>query len=89
MGGCNAPYNTGCQVKGNKAECICPTCRLTRRPVCASDGVQDLSECHLRQQACLADINVTIAKQGRCGKCTILGDWLLMTSSFQLVVVWR
>ena len=72
--GCNAPYNTGCKVRGNKAECICPTCRLMRRPVCASDGVQDLSECHLRQQACLAEINVGIAKRGRCGKCMILRD---------------
>ena len=44
---------------------------MIRGPVCASDGVQDLSECHLRKQACLADINVTTAKRGRCGKCMI------------------
>ncbi|KAK2561274.1 Collagen alpha-6(VI) chain [Acropora cervicornis] len=80
--GCNAPYNTGCKVRGNKAECICPTCRLMRRPVCASDGVQDLSECHLRQQACLAEINVGIAKRGRCDKvCRSVVDMAFVIDS--------
>ena len=65
--GCSAPYNVGCRVVDNKAQCICPTCPNIRRPVCASDGVQDLSECHMRQQACLADVRVTVAKQGTCG----------------------
>lgn len=66
--GCNAPYNLGCRVVNNTAECICPACPNTRRPVCASDDVQDLSECHLRQQACLGNISITVDKQGPCGK---------------------
>ena len=65
--GCSAPYNIGCRVVDNQAQCICPTCRFIRRPVCASDGVQDLTECYLKQQACQAEMNVTVAKQGSCG----------------------
>lgn len=65
--GCNVPYNIGCRVVGNKAVCICPTCPNTLKPVCASDSVQDLSECHLRRQACQGNITVTVAKQGPCG----------------------
>ena len=41
---------------------------MKRRPVCASDGVQDLSECHMRQQACQANVTVVVVKQGPCGK---------------------
>ena len=66
--GCSAPYNIGCRVVDNKAQCICPSCPNIRRPVCASDGVQDLTECHLKQQACQADITVTVKKQGTCGR---------------------
>ena len=51
----------------NKAQCICPTCPIIRRPVCASDEVQDLSECHLKSQACVGNITVSVAKQGPCG----------------------
>jgi len=65
--GCRAPYNTGCRVVNKTAQCICPTCPNVRRPVCASDDVQDLSECHLKQQACGMDIAVTVAKQAPCG----------------------
>lgn len=65
--GCRAPYNTGCRVVNKTAQCICPTCPNVRRTVCASDDVQDLSECHLKQQACGMDIAVTVAKQGPCG----------------------
>ena len=66
--GCSAPYNLGCRVVDNQAECICPTCPDLPRPVCASDDVQDLTECHMRQQACRADMNVTVAKEGPCGR---------------------
>ena len=69
--GCNAPYNIGCRVVDNLPQCICPDCPNTQNPVCASDRVQDQSECHLRQQACLLDINVTVAKQGPCGRSSI------------------
>ena len=62
----------------NTAECICPTCSNTRRPVCASDDVQDVSECHLRQQACLGNISITVDKQGPCGKFAILLLLLLL-----------
>ena len=55
----------------NKAQCICPTCSNIPRPVCATDGVQDLSECHLRRQACQGDLPVAVAKQGPCGMFTI------------------
>ena len=67
--GCNAPYNVGCRVVNNRAQCICPTCPNILKPVCASDDVQDLSECQLRQQACGMDIAVTVAKQAPCGTC--------------------
>ena len=69
--GCDAPYNLGCRVVDNQAECICPNCPTERRPVCASDGVQDLSECHLRSQACQGNINVSVVKQGPCGRFVI------------------
>ena len=70
--GCRAPYNIGCRVVDNQAQCICPTCFNTRRPVCATDGVQDLNECHLRSQACQGDIKgVAVAKQGPCGTFSI------------------
>ena len=65
--GCNAPYNIGCRVVDNEAQCLCPTCPNSLRPVCASDNVQDLSECHLKRQACQGNITVTVAKQGPCG----------------------
>ena len=66
--GCNAPYNIGCRVVNNTAECICPPpCPIIRSPICASDDVQDLSECHMRRQACLADLNVTVDKRDPCG----------------------
>ena len=65
--GCNAPFNLGCQVVGNTSQCICPSCPFIRSPICATDDVQDLSECHMKQQACLADLNITVAKQGPCG----------------------
>ena len=55
----------------NQAECICPTCDDTRNPVCASDGVQDLNECHLRKQACEGDIVAFVVKNGPCGKPTM------------------
>ena len=55
----------------NKAQCVCPTCSNTLGPVCATDGVQDLSECHLRQQACQGDMPVAVAKQGTCGMFAI------------------
>ena len=66
--GCSAPYNIGCEVINNTATCVCPTCPNLRRPVCASDDVQDLSECHMRRQACLGDMSVTVSTQGPCGK---------------------
>ena len=55
----------------SKAQCVCPTCSNIPRPVCATDGVQDLNECHLRRQACQGDILVAIAKQGTCGMMII------------------
>ena len=35
--------------------------------MCASDGAQDKSECHLRQQACKGNVTIHVAKQGTCG----------------------
>ena len=55
----------------DKAQCVCPACSNIPRPVCATDGVQDLSECRLRQQACQGDLPVAVAKQGTCGMFTI------------------
>ena len=65
--GCNAPYNTGCRVVDNAAECICPTCPDTVSPVCTSDDVQDRSECLMRKQSCVSGDLVTVAKSGPCG----------------------
>ena len=69
--GCIAPYNLGCRVVDNQAQCICPTCPNLRSPVCASDDVQDLTECHMKRQACLGNISVTVANQGPCGKFAV------------------
>lgn len=66
--GCTVPFNEGCRVVNNTAQCICPTCRNIVLPVCATDGVQDQSDCHMRRQACRGDIGVTVAKQGACGE---------------------
>ena len=65
--GCNAPYNTGCRVVNNSAECICPTCPNTVSPVCTSDDVQDRSECLMKRQSCVSGDLVTVAKSGQCG----------------------
>ena len=65
--GCNAPYNTGCRVVNNSAECICPTCPNTLSPVCTSDDVQDRSECLMKRQSCVSGDLVTVAKSGPCG----------------------
>ena len=51
----------------NTAQCICPTCPNILKPVCASDGVEDLSECHLERQACQGNVNVSVAKRTSCG----------------------
>ena len=71
----------------NEAECICPTCPNLRRPVCASDGVQDLSECHLRRQACLADMVVFPAKRGPCGRFLIDSQLTLTTSYGKIKII--
>ena len=65
--GCNAPYNIGCRAVNNKAQCICPTCPNILRPVCTSDHVQDLSECHMKKQACELNIDIAVEKRGACG----------------------
>ena len=65
--GCDAPYNTGCKVVNNTAECICPTCPDTVSPVCTSDDVQDRSECLMKRQSCVSGDLVTVAKSGPCG----------------------
>ena len=65
--GCDAPYNTGCRVVDNAAECICPTCLDTLSPVCTSDDVQDRSECLMKRQSCVSGDLVTVAKSGPCG----------------------
>ena len=70
--GCRAPYNVGCRVVDNQAQCICPTCPNISRPVCASDDVQDLSECHLRRQACEGDMVVYTARRSPCGRSILL-----------------
>ena len=85
--GCNAPYNLGCRVVNNTAECICPTCPNTRRHVCASDDVQDLSECHLRQQACLGNISITVDKQGPCGKFALFFYYLKGMINNKMVLI--
>ena len=65
--GCKAPYNIGCRVVNNTAECICPTCTDTPKPVCASDGVQDRSECHMKRQSCSSEDMLTVTKPAPCG----------------------
>ena len=65
--GCKAPYNMGCKVVDDKAECICPTCPETIRPVCASDDVQDPSECILRRRACLTSTRIGVNRRAACG----------------------
>ena len=65
--GCKAPYNIGCRVVGDSAECVCPICPNTLSPVCTSDGVEDRSECFMKRQSCLTDELVTVAKAGPCG----------------------
>ena len=79
--GCSAPYNIGCRVVNNKAECICSSCPNISRPVCASDDVQDLSECHLKRQACLGDISVTVAKQSPCGEFVKICSYLYVITN--------
>ena len=70
--GCKAPYNVGCRVVDNSAECICPTCPDTSSLVCTSDDVQDRSECFMRKQSCLSGELVTVEKSGPCGMWTQL-----------------
>ena len=56
----------------NQAQCICPTCPNISRPVCASDDVQDMSECHLRRQACQGDMVVFTVKPSPCGTSILI-----------------
>ena len=65
--GCDAPYNEGCRVVNDEAECICPTCPETINPVCSSDDVQDPSECAMRRQACLTSNRIAVNRRAPCG----------------------
>lgn len=66
--GCRAPYNIGCRVVENQAECICPLCPDVLKPVCSNDGVQDRSLCNIRRQSCLGNKVAYSIKTGPCGR---------------------
>ncbi|XP_027057449.1 collagen alpha-1(XII) chain-like isoform X1 [Pocillopora damicornis] len=63
---CKAPHNIGCRVVDSQSECICPTCPATSSPVCASDDVQDTSECFTKRQACLTSTPISVARRSPC-----------------------
>nr|XP_058971731.1 uncharacterized protein LOC131798056 isoform X6 [Pocillopora verrucosa] len=63
---CKAPHNIGCRVVDGQSECICPTCPATSSPVCASDDVQDTSECFTKRQACLTSTPISVARRSPC-----------------------
>lgn len=68
----------------NTAQCICPTCPDILKPVCASDDVQDQSECHLQRQACQGNIDVSVAKKTSCGVFLFLSSYILYVDMLYL-----
>ncbi|XP_022803424.1 collagen alpha-6(VI) chain-like isoform X2 [Stylophora pistillata] len=63
---CKAPHNIGCRVVDDESECICPSCPASSSPVCATDDVQDISECFTKRQACLTSTPINIATRAPC-----------------------
>ncbi|XP_077998686.1 agrin-like isoform X2 [Glandiceps talaboti] len=62
-------FDAVCQVdeKGNGV-CVCPEqCTTVFAPVCGSDGVTYISECHLRVASCSQKKRITVESQGPCG----------------------
>ncbi|XP_070562238.1 agrin-like [Ptychodera flava] len=62
-------FGAVCQVddKGNGI-CVCPEiCSAVFAPVCGSDSVTYISECHLRVASCSQRKRITTESQGQCG----------------------
>ena len=62
-----------CQVdaKGS-ASCRCPvSCPIDTVVVCGSNGKEYNGVCKLKQEACALKINITVANEGPCRKCTL------------------
>lgn len=79
---CKAPYNIGCRVVNDESECICPTCPASSNPVCASDDVQDPSECFTRREACLTSNQISVASRTACvPDCRIAADIAFIVDS--------
>lgn len=64
-----ANYAT-CVVINSRPTCQCPrasNCSSKRDPVCGSDGMVYLSECHMRVASCEAGLLITVNNKGVCG----------------------
>lgn len=70
------PYGARCvpSLDGKTADCRCPeSCpnlgdHVGSRPVCGSDGLDYRDSCDLKRAACLANTEITVKYQGKCGK---------------------
>ena len=69
----DCPYHGEC-VRDNEIgryKCRCPECQDDdddSGQICGSDGVQYKSECHLMEASCRLEKEITIKRNGACGK---------------------
>ena len=67
----NCDSQATCEVKDNKAKCICPSeadCPWKVDLICGSDGQSYLNECVMKTKACKAGKKVTRKRRGYCGE---------------------
>ncbi|XP_061708931.1 agrin-like isoform X5 [Cydia pomonella] len=67
--GVTCPTGSRCAVNFGQAECRCPRSCQRRKTVCATDGKEYPSACHLDKHACDNQLNITIKYHGKCDPC--------------------
>lgn len=60
-----------CEMRNNKATCVCPSerdCPWNVDLICGSDDQSYLNECVMKARACKAGKKVTVKRKGYCGE---------------------
>lgn len=61
-------FGESCVVENGHGICRCPEkCSSTYSPICGSDEVSYVNECHLRRFACQHQAPIRIKRIGECG----------------------